>query len=267
VNAIEFHDVSKRFKMREERVGSFRATVVDRLRGRWRPEVFWAVRDLSLDIESGETVAIIGSNGSGKSTILKLVARILEPTTGDVVARGSVSALLELGAGFHADFTGRENIYLFGSFQGLSSKEVAAHYNEIVAFSELGSFVDQPVKHFSSGMYLRLAFSAAIVLDPDILLIDEMLAVGDERFQHKCLERFKELRSRGKTIVIVTHDLRKVQEVCSRAVWIERGACLADGHPDAVVAAYLESVADQERRGRAVLSRALAGSGLEVAVR
>jgi ABC-type polysaccharide/polyol phosphate transport system ATPase subunit len=256
LSAIEFRHVSKRFKIRHDRVTSFRAAVVDRLRGAWHNEEFWALRDIGFDISAGETVAIIGANGSGKSTILKLVARIIEPTRGAVSTHGSVSALLELGTGFHADYTGRENIYLFGSFQGQSPKEVNKRYDEIVAFSELRHFIDQPVKHYSSGMYLRLAFSAAIILDPDILLIDEMLAVGDEHFQHKCLDRLAELRSLGKTIVIVTHDLLRVRQVCTRALWIEDGVCLQDGPPEVVVASYLRRVSEQEAADEIVVRQA-----------
>jgi ABC-type polysaccharide/polyol phosphate transport system ATPase subunit len=247
VNAIEFQDVSKKFRMKHDRVSSFRAAVVDRLRGAWHTDEFWALRGVSFAIAPGEIVGIIGANGSGKSTILKLVAGIIEPTRGRVTAHGSVSALLELGTGFHADYTGRENIYLYGSFQGLSPRQVDSHYDEIAAFSELGLFIDQPVKHYSSGMYLRLAFSAAIVLDPDVLLVDEMLAVGDEHFQHKCLSRLAELRTKGKTIVIVTHDLRRVREVCTRAMWMEHGVCLEDGAPSAVVESYLSRVEADER--------------------
>ena len=233
--------------MRHDRVTSFRAAIVDRLRGTWHTEEFWALRNLSFAVPTGETLGIIGANGTGKSTILKLVAGILEPSSGHVVVRGSVSALLELGTGFHAEYTGRENIYLFGSFQGLSTKDVDKRYDEIVAFSELGQFVQQPVKHYSSGMYLRLAFSAAIVLDPDILMIDEMLAVGDEHFQHKCLNRLVELGSLGKTIVIVTHDLLRVRQICTRVLWIDDGVCAQDGPPERVVDAYLRRVHEEEQ--------------------
>jgi ABC-type polysaccharide/polyol phosphate transport system ATPase subunit len=248
VSVLEFRHVSKKFKLRRDRVGSLRATVIDRLRGASHRGELWVLRDVCFEIDAGETVAIVGANGSGKSTILKLVAGIIEPTRGVVKTRGSVASLLELGTGFHADYTGRENIYLFGSFQGQSPKEVDKRYDEIVAFSELKQFIDQPVKHYSSGMYLRLAFSAAIILDPDILLIDEMLAVGDEHFQRKCLDRLAELRALDKTIVIVTHDLRRVRQVCTRALWIENGVCLQDGLPDDVVDSYLRRVGEQEGR-------------------
>jgi ABC-type polysaccharide/polyol phosphate transport system ATPase subunit len=247
---IKFSHVSKRFILHHERPRSFQEMVVSLFglrtlskRGVPLPgpanEEFWALRDVNFSIYAGEAVGIIGENGSGKSTSLKLISKILEPTTGSVSVRGKVSALLELGTGFHPDLTGRENIYLNGSLLGLSRKEMAARYDSIVDFSELGEFIDTPIKHYSSGMVMRLGFAVAINVDPNILLTDEVLAVGDEAFQRKCLEYIAELRRRGVTIVFVSHALDAVRGLCKRAIWLDHGKLIADGPAGEVIDRYL----------------------------
>ena len=202
-------------------------------------EEFWALRDVNFSVYGGEAVGIIGENGSGKSTTLKMIARILEPTSGSVNVRGKVSALLELGTGFHPDLTGRENIFLNGSLLGISRKEMQRRYDAIVSFAELSEFIDTPIKHYSSGMVMRLAFAVAINVDPDILLTDEVLAVGDEAFQRKCLDYIAGLRRAGVTIVFVSHALDAVRSLCSRAIWLDHGQVVADGLSSEVVDRYL----------------------------
>jgi ABC-2 type transport system ATP-binding protein len=230
-HAIEVRDVSKRFKLRHEK--SLKERVL-RL-GRDAPEVFWALRDLEVLVDQGSTVGLIGHNGSGKSTLLKCIAGILRPTTGSITTTGRVAALLELGAGFQPDLTGRENVYLNGSILGLARREIARHFDDIVAFSELEQFIDTQVKHYSSGMFVRLGFAVAVNVDPDILLIDEVLAVGDEAFQRKCLDRVREFQREGRTIVFVTHAVSQVQEICDRAVVLDHGLVVADGEPAAAI--------------------------------
>ncbi len=220
--------------------------VIDRLRGAWSTEAFWAVRDVSFTVRAGEIAGIIGPNGSGKSTILKLIANILYPTAGQISIRGSVSAMLELGAGFDPEFTGRENVFLVGSFLGLSVQDVRQHYDEIVDFAELGAFIDQPVKHYSSGMYVRLGFSTVMALHPEILLVDEALSVGDEHFKHKCEKKLSELRDSGATIILVTHSMPVVRKLCSKAMWIDHGQCLFEGSAEDVADCYLARVAELE---------------------
>jgi lipopolysaccharide transport system ATP-binding protein len=219
--------------------------------GGHRREAFWAVRDVSFSIEHGEAVGIIGQNGAGKSTVLKLISRIIEPTSGHIEVNGRIGALLELGAGFHPDLSGRENIYLNGSILGLRRAAIDRKLDQIIAFTELERFIDMPVRHYSSGMRMRLGFSVAAHIDPDILLIDEVLAVGDENFQHKCLDRILELRRRGVTICFVSHGLGSVRRLCSRAIWLDEGFVQARGAVDDVVSAYLRHAADaEERRSR-----------------
>ncbi len=250
LKVIKFSKVSKRFILHHERPRSFQDMLVSLFglrtlsrRGVAMPrpanEEFWALRDVNFSIYAGEAVGIIGENGSGKSTTLKLISRILEPTSGSVSVRGKVSALLELGTGFHPELTGRENIFLNGSLLGLSRKEMAARYDTIVDFSEIGEFIDTPIKHYSSGMVMRLGFAVAINVDPDILLTDEVLAVGDEAFQRKCLDYISMLRRRGVTIVFVSHALDAVRSLCSRAIWLDHGRMIADGPAGEVVDRYL----------------------------
>lgn len=245
--AIRFEHVTKRFTLERDRPRSFKDAFVGLLgRSRRAPERLVALDDVSFSLEHGGTLGFVGPNGTGKSTALKLVARILEPTAGRVIVTGRVAALLELGAGFHPDLSGRENVYLNGSLMGLSRHEMDRRMDEIVAFSELERFVDMPVKHYSSGMYVRLGFSTAIHVDPDILLIDEVLAVGDQAFQNKCRDRIAALRKAGVTIILVSHSIDAVREICERALWLEAGHVQAYGPTDVVVEAYHASVVAHE---------------------
>jgi lipopolysaccharide transport system ATP-binding protein len=208
-----------------------------------------ALVDVSFDVAEGETVGVVGANGSGKSTLLKLLAGIFRPTKGEVEVRGRLAALLELGAGFHPEISGRENIEINGLLLGLSKREIAAAFDDIVRFAELEEFLDAPLKTYSSGMAVRLGFSIAAHSDPDVLLVDEVLAVGDERFAHRCLEKISEFERAGKTILVVSHDLQLVSERCRRGIWLDRGRLLADGPAAETVARYRERVA-QEEAGR-----------------
>ncbi len=239
--AIQFDGVSKKFILHHERARSFQELVVGLFRRNHRSrEEFWALRDVSFAVEPGETVGIIGPNGAGKSTLLKLAARVIEPTSGRIAVRGRIGALLELGAGFHPDLTGRENIYLNGSILGLSRAEIRRRLDDIIGFAELERFIDVPVKHYSSGMYVRLGFSIAVHTDPEILLVDEVLAVGDQAFQRKCLERIDDLRRQGVTVLFVSHSADAVRALCNRAVWLHEGRVVADDAAEAVVRRYLE---------------------------
>jgi ABC-2 type transport system ATP-binding protein len=227
VPVITMNDVSKRFIIRKEK--SLKERVVNFSRSRKHKEDFWALRDLTLDIEAGTTVGLIGANGSGKSTLLKVIGGIIQPTNGTVRRRGQLAALLELGAGFHPDLTGRENVFLNGAILGLTQKQIEGYFDSIVDFSEIRDFIDTQVKFYSSGMYVRLAFAIAIHVDPDVLLVDEVLAVGDEPFQKKCLDKIKEFQQEGRTIVLVTHDLNTVQDMCDRAIVLSHGQVIFDG--------------------------------------
>lgn len=209
-------------------------------------ETFAAVRDVSFRVPAGCTFGIVGRNGSGKSTMLKLVAGITKPTEGRVSVDGRISALIELGAGFHPEISGRENVFINGIMLGLTKREIARRFDEIVEFADLRDFIDAPVKTYSSGMYMRLGFSVAIHVDPDVLLIDEVLAVGDEAFTHKCLDKFAEFRRRGKTILLVTHALGLVERFCDEALWLDAGQARGGGDPRRVVAQYITDVARSE---------------------
>src|SRR5262249_22800860 len=220
------------------------------LRREKRPEapssVIPALRDVSLTVPKGKTFGLVGRNGSGKSTLLKLVTGIYTPTRGTVEVHGRISALLELGAGFHPDFSGRENIYVNGIILGMSRREIRTRMDEIIEFSELGDFIDEPVRTYSSGMYARLAFAVATHVDPEILLIDEILSVGDEHFARKSAAKMEEFRKSGKTILLVTHDLTTLQRRCDQAAWLDSGKLEASGSPAEVVAAYRAAVAESE---------------------
>jgi ABC-type polysaccharide/polyol phosphate transport system ATPase subunit len=241
--AIQFDNVSKKFTLHHEKTRSFQEAALAFLKGRTDSrEELWALKDVSFAVGRGKTVGIIGPNGSGKSTVLKLITRILEPTSGQVVVQGRVSALIELGAGFHPDLTGRENVYLNGSLLGFSRNEMRAKFDSIVEFSELEKFIDVPIKHYSSGMHMRLGFAVAIHVDPDVLLIDEILAVGDQAFQNKCLGKIGELKSQGVTILFVSHDLEAVRGLCPSAIWLENGVIQESGTTDRVIDSYLNSV-------------------------
>ncbi|WP_346233423.1 ABC transporter ATP-binding protein [Parafrigoribacterium mesophilum] len=233
--AIRVSDVSKRFVIRKEK--SLKERIVNFGRSNLHKEDFYALSDVSFDIEAGTTVGLIGPNGSGKSTLLKTIGGIIQPTTGTVQHRGRLAALLELGAGFHPDLTGRENVYLNASILGISRKETEEHFAEIVEFSGIGQFIDTQVKFYSSGMYVRLAFAVAVHVDPDILIIDEVLAVGDEPFQRKCMDRVRDFKRQGKTIVLVTHALDQVAEFCDRAIVLEAGKIVFDGESSPAIQA------------------------------
>ncbi len=211
-------------------------------------ELVSAIDDVTIRIEKGQTFGVIGENGSGKSTLLKLVAGIAKPSRGRVTTAGKVSALIELGAGFHPEITGRENVFINGIMLGLTKKEITAKFDEIVAFAELEDFIDAPVKTYSSGMYMRLGFAIAINVNPDILLIDEVLAVGDASFVPKCLDRIDDFRRRQKTILFVSHDLSTVEKICDRVAWLKNGRLLTIGDPKRIIDAYLQDVADKQEK-------------------
>ncbi len=232
--------VSKQFRLFREKNNSLKATI---LRGRRAiVEEFWAMRDVTFDVHQGETFGLIGENGSGKSTTLKCLTKILRPDEGTVTVEGKVSALLELGAGFHPELSGRENVFLNGAILGLSQRELRRRFDDIVDFAGIGKFIDEPVKNYSSGMYVRLGFSVAINVDPDVLLIDEVLAVGDEAFQRKCNEKFADLKANGKTIVLVTHSMASVQNLCDRVAWFSHGRLVDVGKPREIIEHYTGAV-------------------------
>lgn len=224
---IEVSGVSKRFVIRKDK--SLKERLVNAALSRQHREDFWALKDVDLTISSGETVGLIGPNGSGKSTLLKAIGGIIQPTSGTVRRRGRLAALLELGAGFHPDLTGRDNVYLNAGILGLTKRQTDQYFDAIVDFSGIEQFIDTQVKFYSSGMYVRLAFAVAVHVDPDVLLVDEVLAVGDEPFQRKCMERIKSFQREGRTIVLVTHALDQVVDICSRAVVLEHGNVIVDG--------------------------------------
>lgn len=239
---IEASGVSKRFKLYRQRFHTLKERAVLFHLAR-RTGEFWALRDVSFEVEAGRTFGLIGANGSGKTTLLRLIAGILQPTLGEIRITGRVTALLELGAGFHPDLTGRENVYLNGSILGLSRREIDRQFESIVDFAELEEFIDNPVRNYSSGMYVRLGFAVAVHMDPDILLIDEVLAVGDEAFQDKCLQRIRAFQREGRTIVFVTHAVDLVREMCDLALLLDKGVVAALGPPAEVVRRYRERVA------------------------
>ena len=219
---VTVRNVSKRFTIRKDNSLKERVVTLGRA-GRRHSEDFWALKDISLDIPAGTTIGLLGPNGSGKSTLLKTIGGILEPTTGSVERRGRLAALIELGAGFHPDLTGRENVYLNAAILGQTQEETEARFDDILQFSGIGDFIDTQVKFYSSGMYVRLAFAVAINTDPDVLLVDEVLAVGDEQFQKKCLDKIREFQAQGRTIILVSHSLGQVQELCDSAVVLHHG--------------------------------------------
>jgi ABC-type polysaccharide/polyol phosphate transport system ATPase subunit len=237
--AVEVNRVSKRYRRYARRNLTLKGRVLDWLRGQGDQFVdFDALKEVSVVVPRGQTVAILGRNGAGKSTLLRIIAQVAEPDTGTVAVFGRVSPLLELGAGFSLELTGRRNIYLYGALLGLGRREINEHLDEIVGFSEIGEFLDTPVKHYSSGMYLRLAFAVAAHVDPDVLLLDEVLAVGDAAFQAKCVARITDFRRQSKTILLVTHDTRTAAALCDRALLIDHGLLREDGPPAQVIGAY-----------------------------
>jgi lipopolysaccharide transport system ATP-binding protein len=252
---IQFQNVSKRFVIHRNREDSIQGRFSKLLRRQPAGEEFWALRDVNFGVEQGQSLGLVGHNGAGKSTALKLMTRILEPTSGSVVLKGRVAALLELGSGFHPELSGRENVFLNGSLLGFSRREMRAKLPEIVEFSEIGDFIDMEVKHYSSGMYTRLAFAVATAVDPDILITDEVLAVGDEAFQRKCMDRIYRFRQMGKTIIFVSHALETVRTLCDTAVWLDRGEAKVVGTAGEVIDAYLSDVNRKEQ------ARLLEGAG------
>lgn len=244
MTAIQFESVSKRFQLQEGR--TLREFVPALLTGKgWSPP-FYALRDVSFSVAHGETFGIIGRNGSGKSTVLKLIAGVMAPTEGEVRVAGRICPLIELGAGFHPDLTGRENLHLNASILGMKSREIEERYDEIVEFAELAEFMEMPVKRYSSGMYIRLGFAIAVHSDPSVLLVDEVLSVGDGPFQEKCLRKMREIQARGVTILLVSHSMELVAQFCHGALLLHEGRVVAEGDTDGVIREYeamVESVA------------------------
>jgi len=250
IPAIRILEVSKSFKkhQRRKRFLTMKSKLIRDIwtHSREKENVFWALKNINFDVHQGETLGIIGANGSGKSSLLKVIAGILKATHGAVEIEGRMSALIELGAGFHPEISGRENIYINGIMLGLSKREIHKKFNQIVDFADIWDFIDNPVRTYSSGMFMRLGFSVAVHVNPDILLIDEVLAVGDQAFFHKCLERIFDFKRRKKTIVIVSHDLGAIEKLCSRVVWLSKGEQKLTGPPKETIDAYLVSIAKEE---------------------
>ena len=245
-SAVLVDGLGKRFRLTHDRNWTLKATVLAGHRTRY--EEFWALRGVDLDIPHGSTFGIIGGNGSGKSTLLKVLAGILRPDEGTATVNGRLSALLELGAGFHPELTGRENVYLNGAILGFTSKEIRRRFDDIVGFAELDRFIDEPVRNYSSGMYVRLGFSVAIHVEPEILLVDEVLAVGDHTFQKRCLDRFAQLKAEGRTIILVSHDLDMVGWLCEQTAWIQQGTLRAVGPSPKVIERFLDGAVDSPTR-------------------
>jgi homopolymeric O-antigen transport system ATP-binding protein len=244
---LEVDHLTKTFRIHRERANSLKQRIA--AKGRNRFDEFIALENVTFDVNEGEVFGVIGHNGSGKSTLLKCMAGILQPNEGAVRVHRRMSALLELGAGFHPELSGRENVFLNAAILGMGRRDIVARFDEIVAFSGLERFIDQPVKTYSSGMYVRLAFSVAINVDPRLLIIDEVLAVGDVTFQKRCLEKFVEFRNDGRTIVLVTHDLASVRNMCDRAIWLKHGIVTGEGDPKELVEAYTESMLGASPQG------------------
>lgn len=237
-SVISFVDVVQRFRVIQERPDTLREAFARFHRRRVSYHDFDAVKHVSFQVEHGSTLGLIGRNGSGKSTILKIIAGVYRPSAGQVTVRGSVAPLIELGAGFHHELTGRENILINGLLLGLTRRQILEREQSIIDFAEIGEFIDSPVKQYSSGMYMRLAFAVATEVDPDILLIDEILAVGDAGFREKCDQRIRSFRERGKTMIMVSHDMEMVSKLCDRVLLINKGELLEDGRPEYVIARY-----------------------------
>lgn len=236
--SIEVQDVYKTFNVYLDKANSLKEKLLFWQRN--KKEVREVLKGINLNIKKGEAVALIGVNGSGKSTLLKLMTKIIYPNKGKIITHGKLTSLLELGAGFHPDFSGRENIYFNASIFGLNKKQIDERIEQIIEFSELEKYIDNPVRTYSSGMFMRLAFAVAINVDADILLVDEILSVGDQHFQEKCLNKMKELKTEGKTMVFVTHNLESAKELCDRTVWLHQGAIKMDGATDEVIEEYLK---------------------------
>ena len=237
-NIIEVKDVSMRFNMNKENVDSLKEYIVKMFKGQLRFEEFWALQNVSFDIRRGEIFGLVGLNGAGKSTMLKVIAGVLKPTKGNVTIKGSIAPLIELGAGFDFDLTGKENIFLNGAILGYPKEYMQERFEEIVEFSELKDFIDIPLKNYSSGMIARIGFGIATVMDPDILIVDEILSVGDFHFQEKCQERIKKMLDNGTTIVIVSHSIKQIEDLCHRVLWLEHGMVKMYGDVNEVCGQY-----------------------------
>ncbi len=244
--AVAVKSVTKRYRIHHEKIPSLKQTILKLKRTTY--EEFLALDDVSFSIKHGETCGIIGPNGSGKSTLLKMLAKIIQPTSGEIIVNGPLSALLELGAGFHPDLTGRENIYINAAILGMKRKDVDRKLNDIIGFSELERFIDMPVKNYSSGMYMRLGFSVAINVNPDILLVDEVLAVGDQSFQAKCYKVIYDFMKSGKTIIIVSHDLETISDLCSKVIFLKDGKIIDIGKPLDIVSKYRAYIEELEKK-------------------
>lgn len=239
---IRLEKVSVQYRIPEERLGTFKEYAIRFLQGKLRFHTFWALHDVDLAINRGEVFGLIGKNGAGKSTLLKVVSRVLRPTKGRIVLYGKVSPLLELGAGFHPELTGRENVFLNGSLLGYSKKQMDECFDQIVDFAELRQFIDAPIRTYSSGMYARLGFAVATAKIPDVLVVDEILSVGDEAFQQKCFARINEFRAKGSTIILVSHMMAQIENLCQRAAWLNKGKLELVGNPTTVIEAYRRSL-------------------------
>lgn len=240
--AVRVDHVSKSFRLYRERNQTLKSAI---MRGRTSVhEDFWALKDVSFEVPTGSTFGLIGSNGSGKSTLLKCLANIYYPNKGTITHFGRIAAMLEVGSGFHSELSGRDNIFLNGSILGMSKKEIQGKFDEIVSFSGVEQFLDQPVKNYSSGMYVRLGFAIAINVDPDILVVDEVLAVGDTEFQEKCFQKFRDFRRDGKTVILVSHSMETVEEMCDQAAWINQGKLITSGQAEPTIQAYKDSIPD-----------------------
>jgi ABC-type polysaccharide/polyol phosphate transport system ATPase subunit len=243
--AVVVDNVSKKFRLYKEKNDSLKTAL---MRGRRSVhEDFWALNDVSFEVPEGSTFGLVGRNGSGKSTLLKCLAKILYPNSGSITSKGKVASLLEVGSGFHPELSGRENVYLNGSILGMSRKDVDKKFDEIVDFSGVRKFIDQPVKNYSSGMYVRLGFSVAINVDPDVLVVDEILAVGDAAFQAKCKEKFAEFRRAGKTVILVTHSMGNIRDMCDHAAWLDNGSLVQVGDAQSVIKAYTADIDKGDR--------------------
>jgi ABC-2 type transport system ATP-binding protein len=254
MTAISIQGVSKRFRINQDRQSSLKERAVHLGRAKRGYKDFWALRDVNLEIEQGETVGLLGHNGSGKSTLLKCVGGILAPTTGEIRVRGRIASLLELGAGFHPDLTGRENVFLNASILGMSRRDIEARFDDIVAFAELEEFIDEQVKHYSSGMYVRLGFAVAINVEPDVLLVDEVLSVGDEAFQQKCLERVRGFQRDGRTIIFVSHAADLVRRICNRVMVLDHGNTVTIDDPASAILVFRERLMGERLGDDRVLS-------------
>lgn len=245
MDVIQVKDVTKKFRIYYDKGGTLKEKILFRNRNKYEDR--WVLKGINLNIKKGETVGLIGENGSGKSTLLKLLTRIIYPDNGEIKINGKVSSLLELGAGFHPDMTGRENIYMNASIFGLTKEEIDRRLDDIIAFSELEEFIDNPVRTYSSGMYMRLAFSVAINVEAEILLIDEILAVGDAAFQKKCFDKISELKNMNKTVVIVSHDTNNLKKLCDKVIWLSNGKISTEGESEYIISEYMEHVYKNRR--------------------